>query len=707
MIIIYIILAIILIILFTWERSPFRIYWKSEARRAFTRTGFGGAKAILGRGAFVIPLLHKIQWVDLGETKLVVKRKEKEAVITKNLLRADIEAEFFIRVKADKESVRQAATALGRRAENSDGLRDFLEPKLLDALQAVASQITLEEIHENRTEFSKRIKELLREDLQLKGLEISAASLCSLDQTAIEFYNPNNIFDSEGLLAIKEQTEKRRKLRNDIEQSQALSIEQKNVDTRKQFLELEKDRSSAEEQTHKEIEAVKEERARELTQFRLEQHKQSEEARILQEQYLRDKELTKERYLEEKRIAKEREVELAEIKKSRELEESRIGVEKAIQTAAIQREIDLTAEKRKREEVNIELEKTIEMLKIARERALEEERISKEMDVEMAEVRKQNQVQEERIHKQKTTQLADIQRETELTLERQKQELADIAKMKAVEVAKVGRQTAIFAEEKANALAQVEVNKARTQQEASEQEMLTVRMKSQAERQKLVSLIRAEEEAARQKIEKAITVDTQAYEIQKLALARYESAENEAQAMERLAKATQKEVLVKAAGEQAMIEARNLISEHILKNETIRKLIDQLAPIAGELMKPAEKIDSIKIIHVDGIAPAPLVQPGEVGEEQSLLSYGGARSAIGAIINGILQIGAFKPVFRELFGTDVMGEVDYDRFVKALKEIAPGLVQQAGRELIKDALHKEQERKEKVENREASKTKDS
>jgi hypothetical protein len=35
------------------------------------------------------------------------------------------------------------------------------------------------------------------------------------------------------------------------------------------------------------------------------------------------------------------------------------------------------------------------------------------------------------------------------------------------------------------------------------------------------------------------------------------------------------------------------------------------------------------------------------------------------------------------------------------------LVQQAGRELIKDALHKEQERKEKVENREASKTKDS
>ena len=703
----YIVLAIILFVLATWERSPFRIYWKSEARRAFTRTGFGGAKAILGGGAFVIPLLHKIQWVDLGETKLTVKRSEREAVITKNLLRADMEAEFFTRVKADKESVKQAATALGKRAENSEALRDFLEPKLLGALQAVASQMTLEEIHENRTQFSQKIKDLLKEDLQLKGLEITTVSLCSLNQTSIEFYNPNNIFDSEGLLAISQQTEKRRKVRNDIEKDQAIAIEQKNVDARKNFLELDKSRSFTEEDARTAIEAQKEERARELTQFRLEQRKQSEEARILQEQYLKDKELAKEKYLEDRRIAKEREVELAELQKLMELEERRITVDKAVQTTAIQRELELVAEKKKREEANIELDRMVELLKIAKERSLEEQRVSKELEVELAEIQKQHQVQEEKINKEKANQLTAVQRETELVLEKQKQEMAEVEKMKALEVAKVAKQIAIFSEEKVVALTQAEVYRARTEQELTEQEMLTVRTKSQAERQKLASLIRAEEEATRQQIEKETAVNIQAYEMKQLAQARYESTENEALAIERLTLATQKEALVKAEGERAMIEARNLVAEHILKNEAVSKLIGELAKIASELMKPAEKIDSIKIVHMDGMPGAPISSPSEeAGGEQSLLSYGGSRSAIGAIINGILQIGAFKPVFKDLFDKDVLaGEIDYERFIKVLKDVAPGLVTETGKELIRASIRKEMNRKEKLENQKETKTK--
>lgn len=692
----YIIIAAILIILGTWEKSPFRIYCKSESRQAFVRTGFGGTRTVVGGGAFVIPLIHKIQWVDLGETKLMVLRKERESVITKNLLRADMEVEFYIRVKADKELVKQAAIALGRRADNAESFGDFLEPKLLDALQAIASEMTLEEIHQNRNRYSKRVNDILIEELKLKGLELTSVSLCSLNQTPIEYYAPDNVFDSEGLLDIKEKTEKRKKERNDIEQEQALLIQQKNVEVRKRSLDLERERAFAEQDNQKEIESQKEESERELTQFRLDQRLQSEEARILHEQDLKEKELAKERYLEEQRIAKELTVETAEIHKLKEIEESRIVTEKAVQTAGIHREIALMAEKQKREEINIELEKTIEGSKIAKDKYLEAQSIARELELEIAQINRQNQAKEERINKEKSTQLAEIKKETELIFEKQKQEATEIEKMTSLEVANLAKQEAVSSQEKAIAEARIEEIKAKTQLEAAEQEMLTVKIKSQAERQKMTATIRAEEEAARQKIEKAIVIDMDTYKIKQEARAKFEAAGNEAQAIERLTEATQKEALMKAEAERAMVEARNLISEHILKNERIKELIGEMAKIAGELMKPAEQIDSIKIVHIDGVGNTPILERVEGDGGQSLLSLGGAQSAIGAIINGMLQIGAFKPVFKQLFDKDEIGELDYDRFIKMLNEIAPGVVEQAGKELVKTSIRNEQERKEKL-----------
>jgi uncharacterized membrane protein YqiK len=242
-------------------------------------------------------------------------------------------------------------------------------------------------------------------------------------------------------------------------------------------------------------------------------------------------------------------------------------------------------------------------------------------------------------------------------------ELAEIEKTKSRDVAELAKQEAVSCQEKAIALARVEEMKAKAQQEEAEQEVLTVKIRSQADRQKMAATLRAEEEA---------------------------------QVIERIAQANQKEGLARAEAERAMVEARNLISEHILKNERTGQLIGEMAKIAGELMKPAEKIDKINIVQVDGMGRVPVEQRAEGEGEESLLSLGGAQSAIATIINGMLQIGAFKPVFKQLFGKDGIEELDYDRFVQMLKEIAPGLVEQSGKEIVKTSIRKEQERKGKL-----------
>ena len=58
----------------------------------------------------------------------------------------------------------------------------------------------------------------LAADLLQNGLELEAVSLTQFDQTAMEFFNPSNAFDAEGLTRLTEQIERRKKIRNDIEQ---------------------------------------------------------------------------------------------------------------------------------------------------------------------------------------------------------------------------------------------------------------------------------------------------------------------------------------------------------------------------------------------------------------------------------------------------------------------------------------------------------
>lgn len=691
----YIIIGAIIIVLATWEKSPFKIYWKSESGRAFVRTGMGGAKPVIGGGAIVIPLLHKLQWVDLSEIRLLIRRVEDASIITKDHLRADVEAEFYVRVKADKESVRQAAVALGRRADNAEALRDFLEPNLVDALQSVASEMTLDDIHDHRGQFVRQIKEILSEDMGLKGLELINASLTSIDQTDLSFYDSDNIFDSEGLLTIKGQAETRKKARNDIEREQALLIEQKNVEVRKRALELERERSFAEQDVRREIEVQKGIREREISEAQAAQRLLADEAQIGYDRDVREKELAKDRYVEEQRIAKERAVELAELNKREELEERRIGVEKDIQVMAIQREIALADEKQRREEALISLERFIEELKIGRDKILEEMRIQKEQEVKLAQIDTDNRLEEEKIARDASQRIAGIKGDMDVIAETRLKELAEMEKTKAIELARRIRQVAIAGQEKLIAEAKEEEARARSKQEEAEQETVSIKIRSQAERQRTVSVIRAEEQAQQLQIERQSQIDVQTQETIRTAQARLEAAGQEAKAIETLAGAERIQSLSRAEGEQAMVEARNLISEHILKDGRSNQLIGELAKIAAELMKPAEKIDSIKVVHVDGMGDIQggALLSGEGDGDESLLSQKGSQSAITSIINGILQIGAFKPVFQQLMGEEGISDLDNAKAMDLLRQIIPSLASNTGREVVRAAIREEQDRK--------------
>src|SRR3546814_18004780 len=81
--------------------------------------------------------------------RIPVARGREQAVITRDRMRVDIEAEFFVRVAQKPEAVAAAASTLGRRTMDAERLADLLSGKFVGALRPVAAEMTLDDMHEN------------------------------------------------------------------------------------------------------------------------------------------------------------------------------------------------------------------------------------------------------------------------------------------------------------------------------------------------------------------------------------------------------------------------------------------------------------------------------------------------------------------------------------------------------------------------------
>ena len=361
------------------------VYKRAPANMGFIRTGWGGTKVCLGRGAIVLPVFHEVSWISLETMKLIVNRSREQAVLTADKIRIDVVAEMYTHVGHTEQSLLTASRSLGEKTFDADQVRSLLEAKVVGAIRSYAATKTLTELHEDRNGFARAIQDAVLESFKANGLELEEVTIVSLEQSAKEFFNANNIFDAEGLKIITEITSDAKRKVHDTEKKTTVAIRQKDLDTQLELLEIERKEAFAQAAQDKDIANEQAQQLGEKQVFLLDRRRAVEEREIANEVELErqrtDRELavteeTKRREQAEiqRRLAveqEERDKQIALIEKAREEE-----------LANIQRNLSLEQAEKDRQIALIEKAKQEELAEI--ERTLTREQAEKARDIELA-----------------------------------------------------------------------------------------------------------------------------------------------------------------------------------------------------------------------------------------------------------------------------------------------------------------------------------
>ncbi len=334
-----------------------RLYHRASKEISFVRTGFGGQKVVMNGGSMVFPVLHEVIPVNMNTLRLEVRRADEQALITKDRMRVDVQSEFYVRVQPTAGAIADAAQTLGQRTMHPDALKDLVEGKFVDALRAVAAEMRMEELHEQRVAFVQKVQNAVSEDLLKNGLELEAVSLTGLDQTNRDYFNPQNAFDAQGLTRLTEEIEDRRKVRNDIEQDTEVAVRTKDLEARRIKLTIKRDEEYARLDQEREVAVRLAEQTAEIAGEQARRKREAEEARILAEQKVRQAEIAAEQVVAEQRLAMEQQVRDREISKDKAVETADIERRKTVELSEQDRTIAVAEKSKAQSEAEAEADK--------------------------------------------------------------------------------------------------------------------------------------------------------------------------------------------------------------------------------------------------------------------------------------------------------------------------------------------------------------
>ncbi len=586
---------------------------KAAPGTALVKTGLGLSKAQISTSSSIaIPLIHRIETIDLTVKIVKISRRGADSLSCADGIRAEVEVDFYVKINSLEDDIRRVATTIGcEKASNLNAIKDLFEAKLADALKTAGAKLTFDQLYQNRHQFRDEILVALGHsqggDVVLNGFRLDDVAIHYLEQLPLTKHDENNVLDAKGIKEIAQRT----------------SVEAESANNRL--------------------------RTREVTIA-----EQNREAKIRQLQIAQD--------IKEKEAIQQREI------------EERVSKENAL------------AEKTKQEQSSIEQQASVE-----RERTVKIAQEKKEQETRVIEIQKEKAILVAQEEKTQAADIAKIERETR-TAEQLKQKLVmleETAKQEALKIRAEEQALTIRAVEIANRDKEIDVINAQKEASVSvarnnvtidtEAYKLITGAKARLEsagidleaanKQTQKEVIEAEKNAKVNLIETNVEADKEAYRLITIANAKKEAAEQELEAAIKQAKAILEIGNANTSNTAAQLAAENTIGKNAIMMQAINQLIPLLPQIIEKLMLPAEKIDSIKFLNINGMPS----MGGNAGGAMQVTDGGamGIPSTTGGIIQTMFNVSMLLPVMKEVIKT-LRSDTDMSDLLQLVERIPGG-----------------------------------
>jgi len=271
------------------------------------------------------------------------------------------------------------------------------------------------------------------------------------------------------------------------------------------------------------------------------------------------------------------------------------------------------------QEAEISQTREIETLKAAQLAEVARQKATAEQEAAHARIHMEEQIRTADIAREQATRQAEIAMDREL-------EAAEIARERDFEIAKMDRHVSLAAKSQEESKAQAEADDVRAEAIKSAEAVTTVRQVADTERRLEIAGMTARREA-----------ETEGDRVRIAAEASRDASADIAKASIAEAEARRFVLISEAEAQRVLNEAENARDAHIVERDIEIARLEALPKIVAEMVKPAEKIESIKVHNITGF-----------GSRRSEGDGSGNRSVVNQALDSILEMAVQLPTLKKI-----------------------------------------------------------
>ncbi len=145
----FVVVGIIALMMIGMIAAVVTFYKKPKMGQAIIRTRVDGTKVALNQGIMVVPILHRMEVMNVAMTMIHTDFMDENALISKDNIKVNAKINFLLRVNLTPEDILMAANSIG--CENSfkqKALQKRYSSKFAETVKTVSKDLTLKEMQD-------------------------------------------------------------------------------------------------------------------------------------------------------------------------------------------------------------------------------------------------------------------------------------------------------------------------------------------------------------------------------------------------------------------------------------------------------------------------------------------------------------------------------------------------------------------------------